>query len=116
MLAIQQNQVRPGVIVLDLTGRVCMGRDVQQLEWTVDELLGKQQQHLVINLSKVTHIDSTGIGILVLCAGKVKNAGGELRVAAATGLVDNVLRMTKVDSLVPFFATSDDALQGLKGA
>ena len=113
MLAIQQNQVRPGVVVLDLNGRVCMGRDVQQLEWAVDELLGKQQHHLVLNLGQVSHIDSTGIGIIVLCAGKLKNAGGELRVAAASGLVDNVLRMTKVDSLVPFFPSTDEAVKSL---
>ncbi len=116
MLRIERNQVSPDIVVLQLAGRVCMGRDVQELEWKIDELLGDEQRRVVLDLANVTHIDSTGIGIVVLCAGKLKNSGGELRVAGAAGLVDNVLRMTKVDSLVAMFADAASAARDFRAA
>ncbi len=116
MLAIEKNDVSADVLVMNLNGRVCMGRDVQQVEWAVDELLTKNYKVVILDMSKVTHIDSTGIGIVVLSAGKLKNGGSELRLAGAAGLVDSVLRMTKVDSLVPMFASVAEAAQGSAAA
>ena len=39
-------------------------------------------------------------------SGKLKQAGGELRVAGAKGVVHDVLKLTKVDSVVAFYPTA----------
>jgi anti-anti-sigma factor len=48
----------------------------------------------------VTHIDSTGIGIIMMSAGQVKQAGKDLGVAGATGHVERVLKMTNVHQVL----------------
>jgi anti-anti-sigma factor len=57
-------------------------------------------------------IDSTGLGIIVFCAGKVKEVGGELRVAGARGDVEHLLQMTHVDHIIALYPNTAAALKG----
>jgi anti-sigma B factor antagonist len=100
LLTIEKKSLPSDVTVLEIKGRISLGRECQQIEWTVDDLLKNDVRKVVLDLAGVNHIDSTGIGIIVMCSGKVKKAGGQLRVAGATGVVDQVLKLTKVDEIV----------------
>jgi len=44
-----------------------------------------------------------------MCSGKLKEAGGQLRLSGASGFVDKTLRLTGVNNLVPFHTTADEA-------
>src|ERR1700733_7018395 len=112
MLEIQTKQVQPDIVVLEIKGRITLGGDSKQLEWTVDKLVNEGQKKVILDLAGVTNIDSTGIGIIVMSAGKVKKAGGELRVAAASAHVEEVLRMTNIDQLVVLHPSAGNAAAG----
>ena len=60
----------------------------------------------IFDIAGVTNIDSTGIGIIVVSSGKLKKAGGELRVAAASAHVEEVLKMTNLDQIVGLHPTT----------
>jgi anti-sigma B factor antagonist len=109
MLEIQNKHIEPDIVVVEIVGRITMGRECKQLEWTTDSLIREKQKKIVFGLGGVTHIDSTGIGIIVLSAGQVKEAGGQLRVACATGHVEQVLKMTNVDKVVELHPTIEAA-------
>jgi anti-sigma B factor antagonist len=110
MLEIQSRQLPPDIVVLEITGRITIGRECKQLEWATDSLVHeKQQKKIIFDLSGVTHIDSTGVGILVMSAGQVKEAGGQLRLAAVSQHVQHVLKLTSVDKLVPCTETVNEA-------
>jgi anti-anti-sigma factor len=111
MLAIQTKQVHTDIVVLEIAGRITIGRDCKQLEWATENLVRDQKKKIIFDLSGVTHIDSTGIGILVMSAGQLKNAGGELRVAGTKRHVDQVLRLTNVHQLVGLHPTTVEAAQ-----
>jgi anti-sigma B factor antagonist len=100
MLEIQTKQLPPDIVVLELTGKITLGRQCKQLEWAVDNLVGEGQKKVIFDFSGVTSVDSTGIGILVMSAGQVKKAGGELRVAGATEHVEQVLKTTNVHQII----------------
>jgi anti-sigma B factor antagonist len=100
MLEIQSKQMQPDIVVLQLTGRMTLGRQCKQLEWAVDNLVGEGRKKVIFDSSGVTNVDSTGIGIIVMSAEQVKKAGGELRVAGATGQVQQVLRMTNIHQII----------------
>jgi len=100
------------IVVLEMTGRITLGRDCQQIESDVDELVGGKQARIVFDLSKVKYMDSSGVGIMVMCSGKVREAGGELRIAGATGVVEQTLKLTRTSMIVPTFATLAEALAG----
>ena len=111
MLQIQTRNVPPDIVVLEIAGRITIGRDSQQLEWSTDELVRENKKKVVFDLSGVNHIDSTGIGIIVMSAGKIKQAGGKLHVCAQ-GHVENVLRLTSVDQVVGLHSTMAAAAAG----
>lgn len=110
-MQIQTKNVPPDIVVLEVTGRITIGRDCQQLEWSTDALVSENKKKIVFDLSGVNHIDSTGIGIIVMSAGKIKQAGGKLRVCAQ-GHVEQVLKLTSVDKVVDLHPTMATAAVG----
>jgi anti-anti-sigma factor len=68
-------------------------------------LLKANQKKVIFDLTEVTYLDSSGIGILVMCHAKLKKAGGTLRIAGALGLVEETLEMTNVNKIVCFYPT-----------
>ncbi|MGA2353933.1 MAG: STAS domain-containing protein [Terriglobales bacterium] len=100
MLEIQTKQVQPDIVVLELTGKITLGRQCKQLEWAVENLVGEGRKKLIFDFSGVTSVDSTGIGIIVMSAGQVKKAGGELRVAGATEHIEQVLKTTNIHQII----------------
>ncbi|MBV8052701.1 MAG: STAS domain-containing protein [Acidobacteriaceae bacterium] len=112
MLQIETKYAPPDVVILELSGKLTLGRDCKQLEWTTENLVRENQKKVILDLRGVTHIDSTGIGIIMSSAAQVKGAGGELRLSGATGHVEEVLKITSVDKVVPLHATSAAAAAG----
>jgi anti-anti-sigma factor len=109
MLEIQTKHLPPDIVVLEITGRITIGRECKQLEWAVDTLVREQEKKIIFDLSGVTHLDSTGVGIIVMSAGQVKQAGGELRLAGASKHIEQVLKVTSMDKLVSWSPTVDEA-------
>jgi anti-sigma B factor antagonist len=113
MLEIQTKRLPPDIVVLEITGRITIGRECKQLEWATDALVReKQEKKIIFDLTGVTHIDSTGVGIIVMSAGQAKEAGGQLRLAGVNPHVEHVLRITSVDKLVTWSPTVSEAAVG----
>jgi anti-sigma B factor antagonist len=104
------------VMVLEMAGRITLGRDCQQIEAHIEELLRAKQTKVIFDLTHVKHMDSTGIGILVMCSGKLKDAGGELRLAGASGVVGQTLKLTRMETIVPTYASVEEAVAGFSDA
>jgi anti-anti-sigma factor len=112
MLEIQTKQLPPDIVVLEITGKITIGRDCQHLEWTTESLVKENRKKIIFDLTHVTHIDSTGIGIIVTSAGQVKEAGGELRLAGVNSHVEHILKMTNIDKVVAWKSTVTEAAVG----
>jgi anti-sigma B factor antagonist len=112
MMQIQSKHVEPGIVVLEVTGRITLGRDSKQLEWTTENLVRENHRKIILDLTGVTQIDSTGIGIIMTSAAQLKNAGGELRLAGASGHVEHVLRTTSVDKVIALHPDAAAATSG----
>src|SRR5512139_4101757 len=112
-LAIGHKEIKPGVVVVTLAGRVMLGSDSAEIETLVDGILRQGQKHFVFDLAGVTHIDSTGIGRFISSLNKVRRAGGTLRMAAAAGQLREAFRVTRLDTVFKFFPDTETALDGL---
>jgi anti-sigma B factor antagonist len=112
MLEIQSRHLQPDIVVLEMTGRITLGNDSMQVEWATSRLLRENQKKIIFDLTGVSHVDSTGIGIIVMVAGQMKKAGGELRVAGANEHVEQLLKMTNVDQIVGLHPTTVAAVAG----
>jgi anti-sigma B factor antagonist len=78
MLDMRSNEVR-GVIVLHLTGRLTVGGSISGLQEQVGDLLEASFKKILVDLADVTHMDSWGVGELLMARETVLIAGGEMK-------------------------------------
>jgi len=109
ILKIEQTSIAPDIDVFAMSGRLTMGSDSQSVEWNLAKLLKENHKKVIFDLTNVNFLDSSGIGILVMCHAKLKKAGGALRVAGAQGMVRQIIEMTNVNKLVELYPTSSEA-------
>jgi anti-sigma B factor antagonist len=111
-LQITHEQVQPGVAVIALAGKVMLGAGTAAIEELITDRLAQGDRRIVLDLSGVTHIDSTGIGTFIASLGKVTQSGGSLAMAGASGLVREGFRVTRLDSVFRFFPDVESAVRG----
>jgi len=109
ILELEKKQMPTDVTLLELRGRLLMGNDSRQVEWAIAELLKQGAKKVVMDLRQLEAIDSTGVGILVMCNAKLQKAGGVMRIVSSDGIVESTLQMTHVDRIVKFFPTVEEA-------
>jgi anti-anti-sigma factor len=110
MLSIEHTIVNPSMVLITVKGKLMLGADGGQLERLVSQLLGEGVRHFVMDLSGLTHIDSTGIGRFIASYNLILPvAGSTLRMAAAGGAVRSAFKVTKLDTVFPFFDSVDAA-------
>jgi anti-sigma B factor antagonist len=96
--------------VVELSGKLALGRESQRIESLVEELVRKGSQRVIVDMSGVEYIDSAGIGMVALAAGKLKEAGGKLAVVAGEGRVLQLLTLTQMNTIVKVCPTVDEAV------
>src|ERR1700682_3021795 len=113
LLEIQTRRIAPDITILELAGKVSLGRESQKVETTVQDLLRQNEKKLIFDISRVDHMDSTGIGVMAYCFGTLNRCGGELRVAGANGKVLHLLQMTHLDTVLPLYPSVEAACASL---
>ena len=100
-----------GVAVLKVEGQLIVGNR-QELKNLVQEGLDQGERKFVIDCSTTGYIDSSGLGALVSLSKKVREQGGELRIAGLNEDLRALFELTKLDTLFHISPTPDEALAG----
>lgn len=108
-MMLSKKQIKPGVWVLELSGRVQMGPDCKRIDQEVNHHLDQHENSIILDMAGVDHIDSAVIGQIVKSFSRVKKSGGTLRLAALTPMVEGVLKMTQVNRVISIYPTAADA-------
>src|SRR5574341_465972 len=78
ILQIETKRVQPDIVVLGFKGRITLGRESQQIETMVKDLVNQREKKLVFDLSGVDYIDSSGLGVLTYAFKAMQDSGGVL--------------------------------------
>jgi anti-sigma B factor antagonist len=113
LLQIETRRIAPDITLVELAGKIALGRESSKIETLVQDLLRQNEKKLVFDVSRVDHIDSTGIGIMAYCFGTLNRSGGEMRLAGATGKVLHLLQITHLDRVLPLDASVEAACASL---
>jgi anti-sigma B factor antagonist len=108
-----KKQIRPGVVVIAMTGSIRIGPNCQEIEQQVDELIRQNATSVIFDLSGVTFVDSAGIGTIVRSLGRLKKLGGTLRLTGVKGMIEGVLKLTQIIKIIDVYPTIEDAAQNL---
>ncbi len=96
------------VNILDCSGKLVFGDDTSYLRDMVKDSL-KSSPRLVLNLSKVTYVDSSGLGMLVALNASSRSTGGSLKIAGLTGRVNDLVQLTRLASAFELYDSAEDA-------
>lgn len=113
LLQIEVRRIEPDITLLELAGKISLGRESQRIEVVVQDLLRQEAKKIILDISRVDHLDSTGIGILAYCYGTVNRSNGELRIAGASGKVLHLLQITRLDKVLPLCDSVEAACSSL---
>ena len=101
LLNIEEKRIPPDIDHIAIAGKLTIGRESQRLENLLDELVKNGARKVVLDMTKLEYIDSSGIGILAHVAGKMKQTGGRVVIALQEGRVRHILRIAQIDAVVP---------------
>ena len=110
-MQIDVTQPRAGTAVLTLTGRLNMV-SAPQLKTAVTEAVEAGRTHLVVDLTAVTFMDSSGLGVLIAGLKRARQDGGDLRITGVTQQVATVLQLTNLDRVLHSYTDVEEALGG----
>jgi anti-sigma B factor antagonist len=80
-----------------------------RLREAVSEAVAAGRPRIVVDLSAVDFMDSSGLGALVGCLKTTRQAGGDLRIAAPSEQVTMVLKLSNLDRILTSYASASDA-------
>jgi len=98
------------VSVVDLSGKITIGEGDVVLREKVTELLDGGRQNIILNLGKVSYMDSAGIGELVACYKRAKEKAGTVKLLNPSGKVYDLLQLTKLEEVFETYKDEKEAL------
>jgi anti-sigma B factor antagonist len=98
------------ITILDLHGRVTIGRDNDLLSSQLRELVASGCRKLLLNLASVQQMDSSGLCSLVRSFVTLQRAGGNLGILKPQGHTRDVLALTGLLRAIPTFDDEATAL------
>ncbi|MGY1605144.1 STAS domain-containing protein [Geodermatophilus sp. SYSU D00815] len=99
----------PGTAVVRPEGRLTMVT-APQLRSAVSEAVAAGSSRVVVDLSACEFIDSSGLGAVIGGLKTARQAGGDLRIAAAGEQVRMVLQLTNLDRVLRAHTSVEEAL------
>lgn len=99
------------VTVVDANGRITLGEGASTFRDTIRDLATKGDKKLLVNLSDVSYIDSSGIGEMVSGFTTVTNHGGQLKLLGLTKRVKDLLQITKLYTVFEVFEDEATAVR-----
>ena len=112
-LSIAERQVG-GVAILDLDGKITLGESNRQLHEALRRLVEEGKQNIILNLAKVTSIDSSGLGEIVAGFSTVAASGGSLKLINLSDRVVDLMTITKLYTVFDVYASEAEGIQAFE--
>lgn len=102
------------VMIVNAEGKMVAGDQAFRLMKLAIKTMNETDiRKFVVDLGKVTLLDSAGVGELVAVNSAVKEKGGQLRLANLEDSVGKVLQMAMIHKIIPSFDTQKEAIASL---
>ncbi len=100
------------VVVLDLAGPLYGWQAAGVMEEAIHRNCRSGTQTIVVNLARVRSMDCGGLGALVDGYNTMRKAGGEMRLAAVTKRINDLLVITRLLTVFDTFDSVEQAVEG----
>jgi anti-sigma B factor antagonist len=101
------------IIIFDINGEIDL-YNAPEIKDKIKDEMNKNKVNIIINLDKVSYIDSSGIGVLISSLSNLKKVGGALKLINVYASVRKVFELTKLTSFFDIYDSEADALAAFK--
>ena len=101
---------REGATIIEVAGELDLHSAPQLRAEAVRAIESQSPPRIIIDLSGVTFLDSTGVGVLVGALKRAREAGGALQFCNAQTRVNRIFEITGLIGALPLFKTREEAL------
>jgi len=98
-----------GITVCHVEGEIDINSS-PDIKKAFDKLIAGKTPKIVINLSKVTYVDSSGLATLVEILKNMRSYGGKMRLANMSTKIKSLFEITKLEKLFEIMASEEEAL------
>ena len=103
-----------GIVILEPKGKIMGGPDASLLHDKLYEFIEQNKKNVVIDLSQVEWMNSTGLGILISGYTTLRNNDGTLKLASVTDKIQSLLTITKLVTVFEAYDSVEEALSSFK--
>lgn len=100
----------PFTVVVFQTQSLMSGMDLQRIEQALYQLVDNGANKLLLDFSSVEYLSSQAIGIVVALRSKTAKAAGKLALCGVGPQLQQLLKITALDRILPIYKTRKDAL------
>ncbi|NIM51116.1 MAG: anti-sigma factor antagonist [Gemmatimonadales bacterium] len=98
-----------GVVVIGVDGQLIVGNR-HELKKKVVDAMEAGELRFVVDFADTGYIDSSGLGVLVSLSKKIREAGGDLRLAGLNEDLRTLFELTKLDTLFTIMGSAEEAV------
>ena len=102
------------VTIVDLHGRATIGAESDELSEHLSKLISAGALKLLLNLTEVTQLDSSGISAIVGTYVSLGRQAGSLKLLRPRGRVRTVLRVVRLREVIPTFEDEAEAIASFR--
>lgn len=106
-----QTREQNGFIFLDLQGKLMGGPDADFFRNLIHGLIDEGKKKVIVNLSGVKWVNSTGVGILITGYTTLRRSGGDLKLLNISDKIQSILYVTKLNLIFECFDNEDEAMR-----
>jgi anti-anti-sigma factor len=106
---IKESEMEPPTAVLKIGGRLS-AQPAKKLRIFCETLKDKGFRHLVVDMSEISFIASSGVGALIVMTGEFSVKGGSVRFVSLSQAVRRVIRLLNLERFITIDSNEEEAL------
>lgn len=110
LMDIQIREEANNVVIFDINGEIDL-YNAPEIKKKIKEFMDQGKHNIIVNLDKVSYIDSSGIGVLISSLSQLKKVGGGLKIINVYASVKKVFELTKLTSFFDIYENEKDAVE-----
>lgn len=100
--------------VISFKGKLMGGPEAQEFHDKLNEFIQSGKKNIIVDMSDVKFVNSSGLGNIVRGFSTVKDAGGQMKLAGVTDKIEGLLSITKLNSVFEQFPSIEEASKSFK--
>lgn len=98
------------IVILEIVGEIDL-YNAPEIKDIISKLIEERCYNVIIDLEKVSYIDSSGIGALISSLSNLKKYHGGLKIINVYASVRKVFELTKLTSFFEIYDSEEEAIQ-----